>query len=161
MCYRMYFPRLLDESTRLSSDATGKGVDGSPCTLENRLSACQGFASALTAVVGHIWQLEPFQLRVNAQGEENLSYLEGRSCFGDNVEVLSTGRICLVSSLNVKFGVQDEWLVVYILFQLSKHYPEACLEVVCSVTVCRFGKICLNDRCFACLSSGTTMVSFC
>lgn len=62
---------------------------------------------------GMIWQQDPFQLKLYIPGSENKSsnpnfgtecHIYGRTNFGDNID--------------------DEWLIVWILLQISKAYPQ-------------------------------------
>ncbi|KAK5653540.1 hypothetical protein OQA88_8799 [Cercophora sp. LCS_1] len=56
---------------------------------------------------GYIWQREPFKLETKI--EKGLSYLHGTTSYGDNVE--------------------DEWLIVYLLRELSKSFPQLWIRV--------------------------------
>jgi hypothetical protein len=89
VCYRIYFPQPSVQQSGFTSNSEERAAKGEGVALDERLAACQGYASALATSAGHIWQHEPFQLRSIACGESSLSYLEGRTCFGDNVEVRS------------------------------------------------------------------------
>ncbi|KAL8858408.1 MAG: hypothetical protein Q9178_005089 [Gyalolechia marmorata] len=55
-----------------------------------------------------IWQREEFRLELKQ--EDGLSFLQGRTNFGDSVE--------------------DEWLIVYLLRELSKQYPQTWSRVI-------------------------------
>ncbi|EAQ92198.1 hypothetical protein CHGG_00433 [Chaetomium globosum CBS 148.51] len=57
----------------------------------------------------YIWQREPFKLEAKTQKGLGLSYLHGITHYGDNVE--------------------DEWLIVYLLRELSKTYPQLWIRV--------------------------------
>ena len=68
-------------------------------------SAALEFTSSLTK--GFIWQREGFTLKIDR--EANPPCLRGRTNFGDSVE--------------------DEWLIVYILRELSKKFPQIWIQV--------------------------------
>ncbi|KAL8999651.1 MAG: hypothetical protein Q9169_001611 [Polycauliona sp. 2 TL-2023] len=55
-----------------------------------------------------IWQRDDFRLELKQK--DGLSYLEGRTNFGDSIE--------------------DEWLIVYLLRELSKQFPQIWVRVV-------------------------------
>ncbi|KAK4228163.1 protein ecdysoneless [Podospora fimiseda] len=57
----------------------------------------------------YIWQREPFRLETKIQKGSGLSYLHGTTHYGDNVE--------------------DEWLIVYLLRELSKSFPNLWIRV--------------------------------
>ncbi|KAK4136204.1 SGT1-domain-containing protein [Trichocladium antarcticum] len=57
----------------------------------------------------YIWQREPFKLETKVQKGLGLPYLQGTTRYGDNVE--------------------DEWLIVYLLRELSKSFPSLWVRV--------------------------------
>ncbi|VBB81347.1 Putative small glutamine rich protein with tetratricopeptide repeats 1 [Podospora comata] len=57
----------------------------------------------------YIWQREPFKLETKIQKGSGLSYLHGTTHYGDNVE--------------------DEWLIVYLLRELTKSFPNLWVRV--------------------------------
>ncbi|KAK4124196.1 SGT1-domain-containing protein [Parathielavia appendiculata] len=57
----------------------------------------------------YIWQREPFKLETKVQKGLGIPYLHGTTRYGDNVE--------------------DEWLIVYLLRELSKTYPSLWVRV--------------------------------
>ncbi|KAK4166685.1 SGT1 protein-domain-containing protein [Cladorrhinum sp. PSN259] len=57
----------------------------------------------------YIWQREPFRLETKIQKGSGLSYLHGTTHYGDNVE--------------------DEWLIVYLLRELSKSFSSLWIRV--------------------------------
>ncbi|KAK4653173.1 hypothetical protein QC762_505750 [Podospora pseudocomata] len=57
----------------------------------------------------YIWQREPFKLETNIQKGSGLSYLHGTTHYGDNVE--------------------DEWLIVYLLREFTKSFPNLWVRV--------------------------------
>ncbi|KAH6844876.1 SGT1 protein-domain-containing protein [Chaetomium sp. MPI-CAGE-AT-0009] len=57
----------------------------------------------------YIWQREPFKLEAKTQKGLGLPYLHGITHYGDNVE--------------------DEWLIVYLLRELSKAFPQLWIRV--------------------------------
>ncbi|KAK4156430.1 protein ecdysoneless [Chaetomidium leptoderma] len=57
----------------------------------------------------YIWQREPFKLETKVQKGLGLPYLHGTTHYGDNVE--------------------DEWLIVYLLRELSKSFPNLWVRV--------------------------------
>lgn len=75
-----------------------------------KLREVQTAASNLTKdlVKEFIWQRESFQLSL--EREEGGNFLRGRTNYGDSVE--------------------DEWLIVYILRELSKQFPQAWVRAV-------------------------------
>ncbi len=78
--------------------------------LRNQLREVQSAATRLTKKLlkGFIWQREEFQLLLEREGARN--FLRGRTNFGDSVT--------------------DEWLIVYILRELSKQFPQTWTRVV-------------------------------
>ncbi|KAL8691679.1 MAG: hypothetical protein Q9218_003154 [Villophora microphyllina] len=78
--------------------------------IRERLRKVQTAATALckTLLKGFIWQRDAFNLElIQNQG---LSFLQGRSNFGDSVE--------------------DEWLIVYLLQELSKQFPQIWIRII-------------------------------
>ncbi|KAK4179710.1 putative small glutamine rich protein with tetratricopeptide repeats 1 [Triangularia setosa] len=57
----------------------------------------------------YIWQREPFKLETKIQKGSGLSHLHGITHYGDNVE--------------------DEWLIVYLLRELTKSFPDLWVRV--------------------------------
>ncbi|KAK4464228.1 protein ecdysoneless [Cladorrhinum samala] len=57
----------------------------------------------------YIWQREPFRLETRIQKGSGVSYLHGTTHYGDNVE--------------------DEWLIVYLLRELSRAFPALWIRV--------------------------------
>lgn len=55
----------------------------------------------------YVWQREPFGLQLKRQDE--LSYLSGSTCFGDSVA--------------------DEWVIVWLLVELSNKFPNAWIRI--------------------------------
>ena len=109
----------------------GEGFDGFPKTLpedcveytiyvinsklsdvevREKLGEVQSTAIQLTRKLlkDFIWQREGFQL--NLERDEGRSLLRGQTSYGDSVE--------------------DEWLIVYILRELSKQFPNIWIQVV-------------------------------
>ncbi|KAL8823546.1 MAG: hypothetical protein Q9191_005758 [Dirinaria sp. TL-2023a] len=86
-------------------DAQSKDIE-----VRQKLREVQAGANSLTKKLlqGFIWQRDPFKLQLVK--EKGLSFLRGRTNYGDSVE--------------------DEWLVVYILRQLSERFPEIWISVV-------------------------------
>ena len=86
-------------------------IDSKLTDLERReqLRSVQSAATKLTnqLLKDFIWQRESFKLTL--EGEEGRSFLRGRTNFGDSVE--------------------DEWLVVYILRELSKQFPKVWISL--------------------------------
>lgn len=86
-------------------------LDSRLTDLERReqLRAVQNAAIKLTngLLKDFIWQREDFKLTL--EREEGRSFLRGRTNYGDSIE--------------------DEWLIVYILRELSKQYPEIWIRV--------------------------------
>ncbi|KAK0610495.1 SGT1 protein-domain-containing protein [Bombardia bombarda] len=74
-------------------------------TLEAVRKAAVKKADELTS--DYIWQREPFKLETKV--ENGLAYLHGTTDYGDNVE--------------------DEWLIVYLLRELSKTFPNLWIRV--------------------------------
>ena len=66
----------------------------------------RAFAGEFTR--GHIWQKDPFELAMPAQASGAPPHLEGSTVFGDNME--------------------DEWLVVFLLFQLTVRFPDLVVQ---------------------------------
>ena len=77
---------------RHDSPARGRTRDTVPReALTALLHECQSWAAAVLAACGHIWQQEPFNLRVEEEYEGVGHHLAGRTAFGDNVEVRAAG----------------------------------------------------------------------
>ena len=57
----------------------------------------------------YIWQRETFALELVRDNDTPRSFLRGRTCFGDSVE--------------------DEWLIVYILRELSRSFPQLWIRI--------------------------------
>ncbi|CAK4033575.1 related to regulatory factor Sgt1 [Lecanosticta acicola] len=84
--------------------------------LRNRLKEILKAANALKKerLAGYIWQRDAFDLTVHPKVEldgdsTSKPYLRGRTNFGDSVA--------------------DEWLIVYLLHELSKEFPDAWIRV--------------------------------
>ncbi|XP_070581124.1 protein ecdysoneless homolog [Ptychodera flava] len=60
-------------------------------------------------LVEYIWHRDPFNLRVVTKAGDIPAYLHGKTNFGDNIE--------------------DEWFIVYLLFQITRAYPEVAVKV--------------------------------
>ncbi|KAB5518748.1 SGT1 protein-domain-containing protein [Coniochaeta sp. 2T2.1] len=71
-------------------------------TLEEVRKAATRLAENLTK--DYIWQRDPFALEVKREKNDGLIYLHGSSDYGDCVE--------------------DEWLIVYLLRELTKSFPD-------------------------------------
>ncbi|KAB5542653.1 SGT1 protein-domain-containing protein [Coniochaeta sp. 2T2.1] len=71
-------------------------------TLEEVRKAATRLAENLTK--DYIWQRDPFTLEVKREKEGGLTYLHGSTDYGDCVE--------------------DEWLIVYLLRELTKSFPD-------------------------------------
>ncbi|KAI9031173.1 SGT1 protein-domain-containing protein [Hyaloraphidium curvatum] len=80
------------------------GLEGSPedRLLDLHARASQMLANAAVLARGHIWQKDTFQLVVVGDGPGGRAHLAGRTRVGDCVE--------------------DEWLIVWLLFELSKRF---------------------------------------
>jgi len=87
-------------------------IDSKLNDLEKRekLRRIQSAGQRLTAELtkGFIWQREGIQFALERDGSQ--SFVRGRTNYGDSVE--------------------DEWLIVYILRELSRKYPEIWIRVV-------------------------------
>ncbi|KAF9680335.1 hypothetical protein SADUNF_Sadunf06G0110600 [Salix dunnii] len=57
----------------------------------------------------YIWQHEPFSLSLSSSASPPLPHLHGKLRFGDNIE--------------------DEWFTVFLLFQISHHFPSLSIRV--------------------------------
>jgi hypothetical protein len=68
--------------------------------LTLKCSSYNSFVADLTK--NHIWQDEPFLLTLSTK-DHSIPHIFGATRFGDNIE--------------------DEWFIVYLLFELSKKYP--------------------------------------
>lgn len=76
-------------------------------TLLQALDTCLALVSP--HVVDHIWHNDPFQLTPVDGSKDCPSHLFGKTIFGDNIE--------------------DEWFIVYLLFELSRQSPELVIQV--------------------------------
>ncbi|XP_061168215.1 protein ecdysoneless homolog [Saccostrea echinata] len=76
-------------------------------TLLNTLDTCLAVVSP--HVVDYIWHIDPFQLTPVDGTKDCPPHLFGKTTFGDNIE--------------------DEWLIVYLLFELSRQIPELVIQV--------------------------------
>ncbi|KAH6614762.1 SGT1 protein-domain-containing protein [Chaetomium sp. MPI-SDFR-AT-0129] len=76
-------------------------------SLETVRKAADQKLSALAS--DYIWQREPFRLEAKTRKGLGLPYLHGITHYGDNVE--------------------DEWLIVYLLRELSKSFPDLWVRV--------------------------------
>ncbi|KAK7456517.1 hypothetical protein BaRGS_00039373 [Batillaria attramentaria] len=60
-------------------------------------------------VIDYVWQKESFSLKPVACGADVPPHLYGRTNFGDNID--------------------DEWFIVYLLYELSKQFPDLVIKV--------------------------------
>ena len=79
--------------------------DFSKTKLDEFCSECQTFCDALTK--DYIWQKEPFILN----------------------PVHTSSHLCLCGSTDYGENLNDEWFIVYVLYQLSKHYRDIVIQV--------------------------------
>ena len=80
--------------------------------IREKLREVQREASKLTKKLLNqfIWQREAFALELVRENDKSRSFLRGRTNFGDSVE--------------------DEWLIVYILRELSRSFPQLWIQIV-------------------------------
>ena len=71
---------------------------------------CETIKLTKQLLQGFIWQREPFALELVRENGRVRSFLQGRTNYGDSVE--------------------DEWLIVYILRELSKSFPQLWIRVL-------------------------------
>ncbi|XP_022317382.2 protein ecdysoneless homolog [Crassostrea virginica] len=76
-------------------------------TLLHTLDTCLALVSP--HVVDYIWHNDPFQLTPTDETKDCPPHLFGKTTFGDNIE--------------------DEWFIVYLLFEISKQIPELVIQV--------------------------------
>ena len=66
---------------------------------------------------GHIWHKDPFHLTVSREG--GLPEFCGRTTYGDNIE--------------------DEWFIVFILFELTRRFPDLVIQYCFCIFCCFHG----------------------
>ncbi|KAL2127886.1 hypothetical protein VTI74DRAFT_10015 [Chaetomium olivicolor] len=84
----------------------GEKTDGLP-SLETVRKAAEKKLDELAK--DYIWQREPFRLETKIQKGLGMPYLHGTTHYGDNVE--------------------DEWLIVYLLRELTKSFPNLWIRI--------------------------------
>ncbi len=80
--------------------------------VREKLREVQSETSTLTKQLlqNFIWQREPFALELVRENGKGQNFLRGRTNYGDSVE--------------------DEWLIVYLLRELSKSFPQLWIRIV-------------------------------
>lgn len=97
--------------------------------LDKLAADCTHLARAL--LHGHVWNYEAFSLALWKEGREKINYSTSLST--DLINIINTG----VSQPAHLFGktcfhdnIEDEWLIVYLLFSLSKQMKELVIRYV-------------------------------
>jgi len=101
----------------------------SEAAIRSRLRDIQTAASALTKKLlkDYIWQRDPFKLNI-VPGRDPLNVKDNYNSSGQQLPLPLSWTLRGVT--NFGDAINDEWLIVYLLRELTKHYPDAWIKIV-------------------------------
>lgn len=97
--------------------------------IRHKLREVQKSANVLTKKLleGYIWQRDNFKLNFAQEKGMSLGYSR-RS--GARINAVTPGLQFLRGRTNYGDSIEDEWLIVYILHQLSREHPDVWIRAV-------------------------------